>query len=561
MSANENSIVTPSRPSEGGDAEREREEIQRFFEERDRLLSEGNVDEVHARAEEFLERAITMDAPELVARMMAVIFDCDYAMGRFDRILEQALEANEIYARSSHREGSALFLNNIAAAHILRHEYEAALSHLEKAKEVAVAEGDVFNEAVAENKCGIVYRYMDRVDESMTSRRRSVDLFESIGHTRRAVQALGSLGAFFDGMGNSELALEVHEEAFQKAKSLNSPNLLAICSFRRGVSNSIAENYDQAITDLLSAEKEIADRAQSHLPLLYNALAHAYQEKGMSALSIEYAQRSFNLAKEQKDYHQMLGTLCRIGEAMLPENFQEGLDTLIYACGLNEFAPTLEIDHSFFCVHQKVAEAYESRGEIEKALDYYKRSWEIKERCDARFYNDNLNALRTQYEVERAKSDQALEKARREQTEVQLILKQQELAAQAMTLARQTELLSRFRNDLRAIVRQADRAEEAIRAVKEKLKELPCEAIDWTKFEAEFQMTYPEFRAKLVARFPELTKMEVKVASLLKLRLTSADISQLLCLSDRSVEGHRLRLRRKLGLTRGQDLATALSEI
>lgn len=99
------------------------------------------------------------------------------------------------------------------------------------------------------------------------------------------------------------------------------------------------------------------------------------------------------------------------------------------------------------------------------------------------------------------------------------------------------------------------------RLVPERLKELPCEAIDWTQFEAEFSSTYPEFQTRLVHQYPELTGMEMKVCAFLKLRLTSADIARLLCLSERSVEGHRLRIRRKMGLGRGTDVHDVLAEI
>jgi DNA-binding CsgD family transcriptional regulator len=130
-----------------------------------------------------------------------------------------------------------------------------------------------------------------------------------------------------------------------------------------------------------------------------------------------------------------------------------------------------------------------------------------------------------------------------------------------MHLARQTELLGRFRNDLRAIMQQTTDPLSIVKQFKEKLKELPCEAIDWSKFDAEFRSTYPEFQSKLVQRWPALTGMELKVCSLLKLRLTSVDIGKLLCISERSVESHRYNIRKKMGLKRGEDLHEALAGI
>ena len=145
--------------------------------------------------------------------------------------------------------------------------------------------------------------------------------------------------------------------------------------------------------------------------------------------------------------------------------------------------------------------------------------------------------------------------------EVRLDRQRAELASQAMSLARQTEMLGTFRNDLRAIMHRSSDPLLIVRQVTEKLKTLPCEAIDWARFDAEFRQTYPEFQSKLLERYPEMTGMELKICALLKLKLISTDIAKLLCLSERSVEGHRLRIRRKMGLAHGEDAHTVLAGI
>lgn len=77
----------------------------------------------------------------------------------------------------------------------------------------------------------------------------------------------------------------------------------------------------------------------------------------------------------------------------------------------------------------------------------------------------------------------------------------------------------------------------------------------------EFQGTYPEFRGRLLEHYPTLTKMEVKICSLLKLHLSTADIATMLCLSERTVDGHRMHIRKKLGIGSRDDLAEAVARI
>jgi AraC family chitin signaling transcriptional activator len=80
------------------------------------------------------------------------------------------------------------------------------------------------------------------------------------------------------------------------------------------------------------------------------------------------------------------------------------------------------------------------------------------------------------------------------------------------------------------------------------LKSFPEEQLNWIEFDKLFDSVHPEFYSNIVKAFPKLTIMERKICILLRLKLTSTDISKLLFLSDRNIENHRYRIRKKLGL-------------
>ena len=101
----------------------------------------------------------------------------------------------------------------------------------------------------------------------------------------------------------------------------------------------------------------------------------------------------------------------------------------------------------------------------------------------------------------------------------------------------------------------------ALKKIKEKLKELPCESVDWVKFEKEFTSVHPEFRAKVMEKFPMLTKQEVKMCQLARLGLKSHEMARLLCLSERTIDGHRNNLRKKLGLAPSENLTKFLQTL
>ena len=76
----------------------------------------------------------------------------------------------------------------------------------------------------------------------------------------------------------------------------------------------------------------------------------------------------------------------------------------------------------------------------------------------------------------------------------------------------------------------------------------------------QFEDVHKNFMESLKHHYPTLTAMELKVAALLRMKLFSAGISEALFISKRTVEVHRLSIRKKMGLDRNDDLYAVLVE-
>lgn len=72
---------------------------------------------------------------------------------------------------------------------------------------------------------------------------------------------------------------------------------------------------------------------------------------------------------------------------------------------------------------------------------------------------------------------------------------------------------------------------------------------------------HPEFRARIAEKFPMLTKQEIKMCQLARLGLKTHEMARLLCLSERTIDGHRNNLRKKLGLKPSENLTKFLQSI
>jgi tetratricopeptide (TPR) repeat protein len=77
----------------------------------------------------------------------------------------------------------------------------------------------------------------------------------------------------------------------------------------------------------------------------------------------------------------------------------------------------------------------------------------------------------------------------------------------------------------------------------------------------ECDKTYPEFANSLINLIPSITTMEMKVAKLIRLGLSSQAMSTLCGVTVKSIENHRIRLRKKCKLNPEQSLSSYLQTL
>jgi DNA-binding CsgD family transcriptional regulator len=83
---------------------------------------------------------------------------------------------------------------------------------------------------------------------------------------------------------------------------------------------------------------------------------------------------------------------------------------------------------------------------------------------------------------------------------------------------------------------------------------------DWNEFVSRFNTLHPTFFTRLQKEYPELSNTELRLAALIKLRLTAKEVAEVINIAPESVKQARYRLKKKLGLPQVQDLAKFLYE-
>ena len=164
---------------------------------------------------------------------------------------------------------------------------------------------------------------------------------------------------------------------------------------------------------------------------------------------------------------------------------------------------------------------------------------------------------------ETAKKEKEMEEKKMKED---LLTKVNELATSTMNLLRKNEELIDIQKELdrmEKMVRSEEKPEKVLAQIA-KMKDGIDVNIrhdeDWKRFEKNFDIVYDEYLTRLADSFPELTLGDKKLCAYLKMGLSSKEIAPLMNLTFRSVEMTRYRLRKKLRLSRDQNLIDFLQK-
>ena len=130
---------------------------------------------------------------------------------------------------------------------------------------------------------------------------------------------------------------------------------------------------------------------------------------------------------------------------------------------------------------------------------------------------------------------------------------EKQLTSQVLNLAQKNTFLISIKEDIEGIEGEPD----AIRYTKKIIRKI-TRSIDagdqWDEFLATFTKVHNSFLQKLKALSEGLTSNDIRLASLLKMNMSSKDIAGMLNISDEGVKKARYRLRKKLNLDPGVNI-------
>jgi DNA-binding CsgD family transcriptional regulator len=153
--------------------------------------------------------------------------------------------------------------------------------------------------------------------------------------------------------------------------------------------------------------------------------------------------------------------------------------------------------------------------------------------------------------------EERLAKLEKEKLEREIRQKQKELARTTMNMAEKNKVILELKEMLLVNKSQFTNQKRHSSFIK-KLDNSINDDGDWKHFEVNFKELHEDFFENLLKKYPNLTPKDLKLCAYLKMNLSSKEIAPLMAITNRGVEIHRDRLRKKLKIDSSQNLSNFL---
>lgn len=339
----------------------------------------------------------------------------------------------------------------------------------------------------------------------------------------------------------------IHYNPLKDIPSENHPNVFFKEIINKGkITDTLYLGHDQAVLEQRDASFDYSQNSfsfdfasihfESSNEIQYQFFLENY-DSDWSNWGLESKKEYTNLKEGDYVFHVKAKTLfgketapVKFSFKILPPIYKSSWAYFVYAIG---FVSLLFVGFSWLDKRHK---RQTQRLEIEK-----KRALKRKD--------DEIESI-TQ------RSEEEIMQLKNVQLQSEIDFKNQELTSSAMHLIQKNKLLHDIKNSLKNLTEE-DKNQQLTSQFKRLIKSIDKDldgAEEWSRFSENFDQVHGNFITRLKEKYPELTPQEIKFSAYLRMNLNTKEIANLLGISVRGVEIGRYRVRKKLALTRQENL-------
>lgn len=520
-------------------------------------------------------------------------------------IFNEVIELAESYKMDNY---AAAAIRNLGVCYIFLAEYDKAMELCTRSREKFKSLNDLIGQATAMANIGAIHLVQGNWPLSIECLQEVLRFIQDIEAKPLVGTTFTNLGHCYSGMGSHQKSLEYYQAALEIQQQCNDERnivnifgsiailyrklerydlagiyfkkTLEILIDKRGSNGGEffgnyaimlymqkqykeAEEYLKQIISSFHEAKETIRESQYGFYLCKIYISHNQFDKAK-----EIAFRAYQVFCEHSRNDEIPNALQLLGDLYANPGFDEynvELAEQYHLQSLGKFVDT-GAKHGIYHSHQHIAQFYKELGRweeyaahIEKSIEVYKevQTDEVKKQADRFGWEQRIAEMEKEKEIEKIHAD-----AETKKLEQQLTFKQREVEVMIHELVDKNNILHEIQKDVEALSKYTMKeGNNVVERLLDRIKRHSIPLDSKKELEQQWAEVHAPFMDRLKQKYPSLTATELKVCVLLKMKLTSSNICSVLFLSKRTVEFHRLNIRKKMELGKNDDLHVVLNAI
>ena len=417
---------------------------------------------------------------------------------------------------------------------------------------------------------GRIYNYTGDDEKAITTYRESIEFYEKAENMRNKAQVLNYLA-------DSQIKLENYEAAEKNLKE--SLSISEKLKYKANIAR-VYKNLGKVEFEKNNLNKSIAYLNDSYQ--LWKAIGSASNE----ATALAFLGKSYS---KNKEYARAIECLDQSIVISNDNNFPNILKTAYleksivlektknYKASLISFKQNKKISDSIYGIERiKTTEELKTIYETEKKeVEIALQDEEIKT-LNAKAKSDRLT--KTLYGIgmfsflaiasllyfgfkQRIKKNTMAREKQDEIYKQEIAFKKKELTSQTLHLVQKNTFIQELKENLEKIKQSPELFKVEFRRLVMLLKKESAEDKDWEVFKSYFSEVHNDFDNKIKSIANDITEKEIRLASFLRMNLSTKEIASMINVLPDSVLKSKYRLKKKLKLDKEDDLTQFLNTI
>ncbi len=552
-------------------------------------------------ARDYIMKALAISEQNDNLRGIASSYNClgkvYFYQDEYDTALKYFEKALQIYKKSNHIWGQASALHQIATTHIYLGNYLKSIAIFEKSGALFLKKNDSLSYAKTFQNMGVAYKELGQLSVATKKYLASIKIYQHLNITTGITHSNYQLGDILSIKKEYRKALPYFNSSLSGFQEIGNLKFILINRQHLGWCYKELKDYDNAIKHYEKALEIYKNKYPiSNSSFVLSMLSEIYYELNQLDKATYYQKKALQELNSNKKIHKPTKADIYISTGTLFLKQKKTDSAVFYAQKALEYTHKNGFLRKKMEAYHLLALAAEEKNNNTVALQYFKKLAILKDSIQELENKTLVYELSAQYEFNdkdlKIKQFEKSTKTKQKQIGALMILglfcvvfllvggkilieknkqkrkledmvkrKNKELTANTLHLQKKNNILQDVKEKVTNLRNTQGENVYQYRTVLQAINFDEKEDQNWKLFRELFEETYDDFYKKINDRFPSITSKELRLICLLRLNLSSKEISTFLNISPEGVKKARYRLRKKMNLATKESLEDYIMNI